>query len=65
MGQRLDVSPSSIVALCDCGYRALASDRLHGRKLLLRHVKACHPAEIPAATRALSFARYPANDYGR
>lgn len=55
--QRVDASPLTTLAVCTCGWRDLADDRLHARELIHVHVLAVHPQQQERTRRALNALR--------
>jgi hypothetical protein len=52
--QRVEASALAVLALCSCGWRELADDRLDGRDRIHQHVLAVHPAQQDNSRRALN-----------
>lgn len=50
IGYRIDCSTTSAVVIChDCGWRALAEDRLAARRLAALHERRAHPGQVLAS----------------
>ena len=50
--QSIDVSTTTVLALCSCGWRALAGDNVRAWSMNLEHARHAHPGQHKTASDA-------------